>query len=187
MEPTEFWSGEDGNEYHARNWVNWRWRIPFWETTIDETGARSVLEFGCGPGWNLSAIKRAYPDVEVKGHEINAKATEQAIAAGLDVREWEHTIPISDLAFTVGCLIHIPPDKIQETMKGLIDSSYKYVLSIEYESEVEEEIEYRGQQGLLWKRPYGKMYEDLGLTELVSGEVGPGDGFDNCVFRLMSK
>ena len=49
------------------------------------------------------------------------------------------------------------------------------------------QIEYQGQSGLLWKRPYGAMYEDLGLTELTFGKVGPDDGFDNCIWRLLEK
>jgi hypothetical protein len=72
-------------------------------------------------------------------------------------------------------------------MQTIVNHSFKYVLCIEYESVEEEEIEYRGQTGLLWKRPYRQMYEDLGLREIAFGRVGPEDGFDDCIWGLMSK
>ena len=60
-------------------------------------------------------------------------------------------------------------------------------MCIEYESMTPHEIEYRGEMGLLWKRPYVRMYQDLGLSLIESGEVGDDDGFDNCTFGLFSK
>jgi hypothetical protein len=45
-------------------------------------------------------------------------------------------------------------------------------------------IEYRGEKDRLWKRPYGKLYEAMGLT-LV--KAGPAEGFDRCDFWLLSK
>jgi hypothetical protein len=185
MEPYKFWTREGGNEYHKRNWVDWRKRIPFWYQVIEKTGARSVLELGCGPGWNLSAIHRKHPDVVLGGVEINYSAINMAKSAGLGVA----TEPLfdADLTFTVGCLIHIPRDELEGVMQSMIDNSFKYVLSVEYESVAEEEIEYRGQNGLLWKRPYGQMYEALGLNEIGFGRVGPDDGFDDCIWRLLEK
>ena len=187
MEPSEEWASEFGNDYHARNWVNWQKRMPFWDRIIKRTGARSVLEFGCGPGWNLSAIRRQYPDVPLIGVEINPQARDIAESCDLVVEKALFYTENVELVFTAGCLIHIPPDHVFDTMRDLVNTSYKYILSIEYEADKEEEIEYRGQAGLLWKRPYGKMYEDLGLTEIDCGPVGPADGFDDCTWRLMSK
>ena len=73
----EEWAGSFGDAYHARNWVDWQLRIPFWQHIIELTGARSVFEFGCGLGFNLSAIKRSHPDVVLGGVEINDQATVQ--------------------------------------------------------------------------------------------------------------
>jgi len=185
MGTEETWAGEFGDDYHKRNWVRWQRRIPFWEIIIRRTGARSVLELGAGPGWNLSAIHRAYPDVVVGGVEINESACQMAHRANIFMMD--QLDESAEMVFTVGCLIHIPPDNITETMQSLIDSSYRYVLCVEYEATEEEEIEYRGQSGLLWKRPYRQMYEDLGLKEVAFGRVGPEDGFDNCIWGLMEK
>lgn len=187
MKPEEEWAGEFGDSYHERNWVDWTQRIPFWHQIISMTNARSVLELGCGPGWNLSAIHRTYPDVVVGGIEINPLARGIAIDAGLDGVDDELRGLEAELVFTVGCLIHIPPDQIEATMKSLVNASYKYVLCVEYEHTSEIEIPYRGQSGLLWKRPYRQMYEDLGLKEIAYGKVGKKDGFDDCIWGVMSK
>jgi spore coat polysaccharide biosynthesis protein SpsF len=154
MEPKDKWAGEFGDNYHIRNWVDWQKRVPFFRHVLELTGARSVLEFGCGPGWNLSACRRACPDTAVKGVEINGPAGVAAADASLLVKASMEYIGHAELVFTTGCLIHIPPADIEETMKSLIDKSYKYVMSIEYENPRPLEIEYRGEMGLLWKRPY---------------------------------
>lgn len=191
MDTKKVWAGEFGDDYHRRNWVDWQKRVPFFKHILELTGARSVLEFGCGPGWNLSACKRAFTDVEVMGHEINEEAEEMARHAGLlGVRDWDYkmsTLPEAELVFTVGCLIHIPPADIEPTMKSLIDKSYKYVMAVEYEAAEETEIKYRGQMGLLWKRPYGEMYQELGLSVVETGKLQQDVGFDNCRYWLMEK
>jgi pseudaminic acid biosynthesis-associated methylase len=181
------WSGEFGNAYTARNRVDWRARIPFWKQIIDLTGARSVYEFGCNAGWNLSAIKRAYPDVSVCGEDINEGAVIQAKTCDLNVLTihsgardvWPH-----ELSFTAGVLIHIAPENLKALMQRVVDASSRWVLAVEYVSHIEKEIEYRGQYGLLWKRPYGKLYQDMGLrletTFLASG-------FDQCHAWLLEK
>ena len=185
MGTEEVWAGEFGDAYHKRNWVDWQRRIPFWRGMMFRTGARSVLELGAGPGWNLSAIHRTCPDVVVGGVEINEGACEMAHRANIFMMD--ELAESAELVFTVGCLIHIPPDNIWDTMRSIVDASYRHVLCVEYESTEEEEIEYQGQSGLLWKRPYAQMYEELGLKEEAFGRVGKSGGFDNCIWRLMEK
>lgn len=189
MKPEEAWTGSFGNEYHARNWVDWQKRVPFFRHILTVTGARSVLEFGCGPGWNLTACQAALETFtpRVCGVEINEEASFQAEAAGLEVADNPTFFWPCELVFTAGCLIHIPPEKIGDTMDLLIDRSLRYVMSIEYEAPEETEIEYRGQSGLLWKRPYIKMYEEKGLVLLETGKLQEDVGFDNCTYGLFTK
>lgn len=187
----EFWKGEFGDSYTQRNRVDWRARIPFWDKIIQKTGARSVYEVGCNAGWNLSAIKShlssirgSLPEVKVYGEDVNDKALLQAVMAGLSVN-----IPSSrnlekgqyELVFTAGVLIHIAPQDLQAFMQRIVDASCDYVLAVEYECNpptlIEEEVEYRGHTGKLWKRPYGKLYQDMGLTLIEKGEI-TGNGFD---------
>lgn len=187
MSTAEFWAGKFGAEYTARNRVDWRKRIPFWREVIELTGARSVFEFGCNAGWNGSAIKRAFQDVAYAGYEINNVALDQAITAGL-VADDAMPFGVSEnfeLAFSAGVLIHIAPDDLGDVMCEIIDMSCQYVLAIEYAADKEEEVEYRGHAGKLWRRPFGEMYQELGL-KLVK-EWPAGEGFDNCTAWLLTK
>lgn len=195
----QFWSGEGGEKYHARNRVKWWERRKIWAGILSATSARSVFEGGCGAGFNLTAIKAEQPQVEVHGCDLNEVAIRQAWAAGLsNVRQdsivdalslygMGSAVPLYELCMTVGVLIHVPPEALESTMRLMIDASAQYVLSIEYHAEQEEAIVYRGQEGLLWRRNYGGLYQDLGLKPVFSGTVGPADGFDNCNWALLSK
>ena len=193
MDTKEWWSKEGGDAYTKRNKVDWQARIPFWKMILDKTGARSVFEFGCNAGWNLSAIKRIYPDVAILGYDINKAAIQHANAAGLNTEsdpQWlsfdgcKPFIDEAELVFTAGVLIHIPPEDLKQTMQDLIDKSLDYVLAIEYYAEEETEIEYQGEKGLLWKRPYRKLYQDMGLEPIAEGMAV---GFDACTWSLLKK
>lgn len=186
MGTNEFWSGTFGDDYTARNRVDWRARIPFWREILDATGARSVYEVGANAGWNLSAIKRACPDVAAHGHDVNERAVIQAEAAGLNV-VLDNSIADGsyDLVFTAGVLIHIAPKDLHKQMRAIVKASSDYVLAVEYAADTEEEVEYRGHAGKLWKRPYGQLYADMGLT-LVTHKHAPA-GFDRCEAWLLRR
>lgn len=185
----QLWSSDFGDSYHKRNRVQWTKRIPFWRSIIDTTCARSVHEVGCGPGWNLSAIRRAYPDVQVSGSDVNQQALGQAAAAELFV-DSDFPYPVgecADLVFTCGVLIHIATEDLQKTMQDIIDASFDWVLAVEYYAAREVEVPYRNQTGALFKRPYGELYINMGLTWVAAGQVGPADGFDDCQWDLLRK
>lgn len=184
------WAGTWGDEYTMRNnRVDWQARVPFWREIVERTGARSVYEYGCNAGWNLSAIRRAFPDVRVAGHDLNSFALKLAANAGLPVcgaRERPMPMePLYDLSFTAGVLIHVPPVDVYDVMQEVMAVSSNYVLAVEYASDKEEEVNYRGREGMLWRRPYGKMYEEIGLKTVAHGHAG--DGFDNCHYWLMRR
>ena len=185
----EWWAGEFGDAYTKRNRVDWQRRVPFWKKIILTTGARSALEFGCGSGWNLSAIKRSFPDVSLAGVEINLKAIDEAIQAGVGVYDSIEKAHHYDLVFTCGVLIHTPPEDLQEIMTSIVNHSRDYVLAVEYYYPEEKEIEYRGEKGKLWARPYGYMYQTLfpNLTLVSEGHLDKPAGFDDCQFWLYRK
>lgn len=188
------WAGAWGDNYTARNRVDWRSRVPFWRNILDVTGARSVYEVGCNAGFNLSAIKRAYPDVRAYGVEINRTAAVQASMAGhsspfcrevVDALDRVIVSNLFDLACTAGVLIHIPPDRLRDFMEVLVEASADYVLAVEYAADKEEEVEYRGRAGMLWRRPYGRLYEEMGLKLVRTGDAG--HAFDRCTYWLLKK
>jgi len=185
----DFWAGSFGDEYTSRNRVDWRARIPFWDKIIQKTGARSVYEFGSNAGWNLSAIKHSIYgyNVQVAGEDVNENAVWIARTAGLDVLwvQRNFTAATTELVFTAGVLIHIAPQDLKAFMQRIVDASCDYVLAVEYEAEEETEVEYRGNSGKLWKRPFGKLYQEMGLTLVDEGD--PGEAFDRCHYWLLRK
>ena len=178
-----FWAGEFGTAYTARNRVDWRARIPFWRMIMELTGARSVFELGCNAGWNLSAIRAVSPHAQLYGSDVNPVALQQARIAGHEVIDLPPE-PWFDLVFTAGVLIHVAPDAIDATMLAIASASADYVLAVEYAADVEEAVEYRGHMHKLWRRPFGALYEALGLKRVGSGDA---EGFDRCTWWLLRK
>lgn len=192
MKPTDHWSSTFGNAYHDRNRVDFRARIPFWQSAIEFCTPASVFELGCGPGWNLRAIHACSPNTMLHGADVNAQAVNEARAAGLEAQHiGAHGIAglypagSMDLVATAGCLIHIPPADLERTMRDLIDLAGRFVLAIEYDAEEETEVEYQGKKGMLWKRPFGKLYEAMGLRLL--SVVDKAEGFDDCTAYVLEK
>lgn len=191
MRTEDFWQQQFGDEYHRRNRVDWKARMDFWDSAMQYTGAKSVLDVGCGPGWNLLAIQAVAPGTELHGVDVNASAVEEARQHGLEA----HCTPAIgiaglypaesiDLVATSGVLIHIAPADLEPVMRAIVATSGKYVLAIEYEADAETEVEYRGHKGKLWKRPFARLYQGLGLRLLSTGEAG---GFDRCEYALLEK
>lgn len=188
----QLWGGDFGDQYTKRNRVNWLERVPFWTEIIARTGAQSALEVGCNFGANLLALRAVKPFLNIHGVEINQHAIGQAKSLGFDVHESSASAlevfrGCFDLTFTAGVLIHIPPSEINAVMDGIAKASRRYVLAVEYYAAVEEQVEYRGGMDRLWKRPYGRMYEDMGLKMIDQGFVDSSFGFDSCTWWLLEK
>jgi pseudaminic acid biosynthesis-associated methylase len=196
-EQEQFWKGEFGGSYLERNRsVDWRARIPFWQSILEMTGAKTVLEVGCNVGANMKAIRQAYPHdhpFALWGCDINNAAIEEAGDAGLSVvhtslfdlkTEWPDGG--FDLTFSCGVLIHIAPADISRAMDSIISVSNRYVLAVEYADETEVMVPYRDHTERLWRRPFGRLYQERGLTMVAEGQA-PADSFDRCHWWLLSK
>lgn len=187
------WAGSFGTQYTQRNRVAWRSRAVFWREIIEGTQARSVLEVGCNAGWNLTAIRSVAPWVGLRGVDVNRPALEEARAAGFDARLMEAGAVGSqwpsrfELTFTAGVLIHVPPQHLSGAMESIARTCSRFVLAIEYAAPAEEEVRYRGQEAMLWKRPFGELYKGIGLALVGSGQLRKVDGFDDCTWWLMEK
>ena len=188
-----FWSNSFGDAYTKRNaGLQWRKRIPFWFDVINATGVKSILEVGTNIGTNLKAIREAAPAVVAFGCDVNQTALQEAVDAGLNIVEssvfdldkWVE--PKFEMTATVGMLIHVAPADIERAMRAIIASSKRYVLAVEYEDEKEVEVPYRGYSERLWRRPFGRMYQDLGL-KIVSEYDAPAEAFDKCRAWILEK
>lgn len=191
METVEFWRGDFGNDYGRRNKPDWRERVPLLTNILEQTGATSFLDVGTNAGFNLHALRSISEEYIMSGIDVNRQALDLAQAAGFDVEEGRADQVVemfgegaAELVITSGVLIHIAPDDLTAAMTAIRDASSHYVLAIEYDSDVEREINYRGNTGRLWARPFGKLYEALGMS-LV--EMGVANGYDSCNYFLMEK
>jgi SAM-dependent methyltransferase len=193
-EHERFWAGDFGIAYALRNMkVDWMARRSFWELVLERTRASRVLEVGCGAGWNLLAIRDVDARVRAIGVDVNLVALDMAHDAGVDAIELAAAQVASrwplafDLAFTAGVLIHVPPAELAATMASIVAASRRWVLAIEYEAATEEEVPYRGHAERLWRRPFGLLYEAMGMELEDSGGLERGDGFDSCTWWLLRK
>lgn len=188
-EQEKFWRGSFGDEYTKRNRVSVEQRVPFWRRIIENTRARSVLDVGTNAGWNLLALRHIDPSIRLVGIDVNATAVAEARSHGLDVRHTSIDAGLEecfDLVCTSGVLIHVAKADLTNTMEKVITASRLWVLAVEYWAPRDEEVQYRGHGDRLWKRPYGKIYRDLGLFD-ADGGGRDADGFDNCQWWLMMK
>jgi pseudaminic acid biosynthesis-associated methylase len=160
----ETWGGEFGDEYTDRNDIKWQERLPIFKTILDGLVLDSVLEVGCNKGHNLLALTQLLGcGRDIVGVEINEYAANLARRDGLavfdgTVYDLQFEDGEFDLVFTAGVLIHIPPNKLHTALSEIYRVSGKYILTMEYFSEMATTINYRGRDDLLWKRNFPKIY-----------------------------
>jgi pseudaminic acid biosynthesis-associated methylase len=65
-----------------------------------------------------------------------------------------------DMVFTSGVLIHVAPSNLPCVMDEIHRCSRAYIFGFEYYSDRITEKQYRGQDGLLWKADFSKLYLD---------------------------
>ena len=177
-EQEEFWSGQFGDEYSARN-LGERWVAAntalFTKVLTRTDGVKSLIEFGANIGLNLRALRRLLPEAELSAIEINAVAAkalhkwgeakdvfETSLLEFKSKRQW-------DFALIKGVLIHINPDALPQAYDALYKATRRYLCVVEYYNPSPVAIPYRGHQDRLFKRDFaGEMleaYPDLALVK----------------------
>ena len=168
----ETWRGRFGNAYVDRNAVTPE-RIQTYTHAFAAIWRRlavdpptSILECGCNVGLSLRAL-RNLTDAALSAIEPNEKAREVAAQANVTPESNLHDgsvqdLPFNDLSFdlvfTSGVLIHVAPEDLNLALDELARVSKKYVLLIEYFARELEPIPYRGQDDMLWKADYGRLF-----------------------------
>jgi len=89
-------------------------------------------------------------------------------------------------------LIHINPENLEQVYKNLMKLTKKYCLLIEYFNRTPVEITYRGENGLLWKRDFGKHFWEKSGWEPISygflwGHEYDAAGFDDVTYWLFRR
>ncbi len=180
----EAWTGTFGDEYikrcvaseqairnRARAWVDMM-------RPIEGAMPQSILEVGCNIGINQRAMGRLF-DAELYAVEPNPSA--RSVVLQERILDEEHLkaasaldLPFEDqsmeMCFTSGVLIHISPNDLMRACSEMYRVSSRYILCAEYFSREPQEISYRGQEGLLFKRDFGSYWLDnFALTPLAHG------------------
>lgn len=173
----KFWAENFGTEYIERNQGDQLLasNLNFFSKAFSKAGKiNSCLEFGANIGMNLRALKLLYPNIELRGIEINNQASEQL--ANLIGTENVYNSSIfdfdidvkSDITLIKGVLIHINPDMLKLVYQKLYEASSKYILIAEYYNPSPVTIKYRGHDDRLFKRDFaGEFMEKYPDTTLI--------------------
>ncbi|MHA1114243.1 MAG: pseudaminic acid biosynthesis-associated methylase [Alphaproteobacteria bacterium] len=179
------WTGGFGTEYLARNAEaapgEIEARAACFRPILDACpkGPETILEVGANVGKNLRALARL-GDAELHAVEpfdaafatlTNQPGLALARATNCDGSALPYGDGEIDLVFTSGVLIHVGPDELPGMMAEIVRVARRYVLCNEYFAKTPEELTYRGEQGLLFKRDFGRAYVE-GWPELVPLATG---------------
>lgn len=190
------WGGGFGDDYVERNLGVYDARAPFWSAMLARLSPKSVLEIGCNVGGNLRFIAPELPPGTVYGIDVNLKALTYlresfpqvngllASAKALPFRD-----DFFDLVFSMGVLIHQPEESIRDVISEMVRVSGNWVLAGEYFAEQAEEVPYRGHEGALFRRDYGRLFleADPALVLVDSGRLTASEGFDDVTWWLFRK
>jgi len=104
-------------DIHARGPFGKRAKIPtFLAKFIDDTGAQSIVDFGCGKGHLVEKLREDYPDKKIYGYDPANP-------------EYDIHIPKVDLLISTDVLEHVEPNLINQTLEELQSrSQYIYHL-----------------------------------------------------------
>lgn len=197
----EFWAGDFGNDYINRNDGQelLASNLKFFSSALKQASdISSCLELGANIGMNLRALKLLYPNIALKGVEINpAAANELGEVIGVD-NVYQGSIydyPVidkCDLLLIKTVLIHINPEMLDVVYEKMYQASCRYILVCEYYNTTPVTINYRGNTDRLFKRDFaGEMlekYSDLTIVDYGFAYHGiPPHLMDDITWFLLEK
>lgn len=188
------WESEFGKKYTNRNTITidemnnmYRRQRGITRTKLNEIflsdlNISRILEVGCNIGLQLIILsKMGYKNLY--GIELQEYAVDKSkeITKGKDIhiiKASAFDIPYKDrffdLVFTSGLLIHVSPNDINSVLEEIYRCSKKYIWGYEYYSDIYESIKYRGEDNLLWKTDFVKLFtERFNDLKLVKEEKFP--------------
>jgi pseudaminic acid biosynthesis-associated methylase len=173
----KFWAENFGNDYITRNQGAklLASNLSFFSKALSKAGTiDSCLEFGANIGMNLKALQLLYPEMKLKGIEINENASSKLseIVGNENVFKGSifdfNTKDKVQLSLIKGVLIHINPDMLEIVYQKIYDASNKYILICEYYNPSPVKIDYRGHSDKLFKRDFaGEFLNKFRDTKLV--------------------
>ena len=199
-----FWQGEFGDQYTDRNLnIDQSTYNKFGITRskmnqdfLDSLELTKVLEVGCNRGEQLNLLwLNDNGTKDFYGIDINEYALHEARENNLNLNVVKGSaldIPFKDnyfdMVYTSGVLIHIHPDNLKQVMTEIYRCSKKYIWGFEYWSLDCQEINYRNNEGFLWKNNFSRLYQeyfsDLKLVKEEFYEYKDGSGNIDNMFLL---
>lgn len=207
----DFWKGDFGKDYTDRSTYqsleDWDKKYVEWygvaKTALNEKflgfldkETAKILEVGCNLGYQLQGLQ-AIGFKQLYGIELQEYAAEKARKLQKHINIIQGSgfdLPFKDgyfdVVFTHGVLIHIAPEHLLSFTSEIVRCSKKYIYGLEYYSETLQEVNYRGNQGYLWKMDYAQFYLDnfpnlkLIKKELLHIKVEQEKGNVDCMFLL---
>jgi pseudaminic acid biosynthesis-associated methylase len=155
-----------------------------------------ILEVGSNIGLQLIFLQQM-GFKNLYGIEINAHAVEKSkqLTQGVNIIQCNALdMPFKDgyfdMVFTSGVLIHINEKDLAQVMNEIYRCSKKWIWGFEYYSPKRVEINYRGNNDLLWKDNYPRIYMDS-LSGLKINRIKLfdyiGTGYKDVMFLLEKK
>jgi len=175
-----FWVKDFGKEYSERNswpedseWdqfylANWgKTKIEINNLVMDHLPKNAkILEVGCNIGMQLKGFQRM-GFTNLYGIELQQDAVQKAkkITEGINIIQGSgFDLPFADNYFdfvcTNGVLIHIAPSDHKTFLSEIYRCTNKYIMGWEYFAPWITNINYRGNNGFLWKADFTQIYID---------------------------
>ena len=189
----KFWSGEFGKDYtdrNSRDQATWdKFYTDYYGITkIDmnqefigslDKSAR-ILEVGCNTGMQLMGLQRMGFEY-IYGVELQHYAVEKAkeFTKGINIIQGSgFDLPFKDNYFDVTCtngvLIHIEPNDLIKIMSEMVRTTKKYIWGFEYYADSITNINYRGNEGFLWKADYAELFlKNFSNLRLIKKTIFP--------------
>ena len=134
-----------------------------------------ILEVGCNIGRQLGCLQEQgfvnLYGVELQPYAVSRARQEYPAISFLQGSGFDlpFKVELFDLVCTNGVLIHISPDDLPRIMDEMYRCSRKYIFGFEYFSPSLSAINYRGNEGFLWKADYARIFmerfPDLALVK----------------------
>ena len=179
------YSGSVGDDYVKRNPTPNQLREPFWRAVLEETGAQSVLEVGCGIGSNLSHMLHVPTLYGVDVHQPSLDRARENTQGKAKLYKGSATaLPFPqrsiELVITSGLLIHIAQDALPRVVKEIGRVSSQYVLLVEYMDSHRRVIPWHGHNGILFADVFGLTFwrHNSNYTPVWKRHLTKAQGFD---------
>ncbi len=156
-------------------------------------GDMKILEVGCNVGNQLRMLQKS-GFKSLYGVELQEYAVEKAksLTKGINIiqgmgSELPYKDGYFDTVFTSGVLIHISPESIGAVLDEVYRCTNRYIWGFEYYADQYTEINYLGNENLLWKTDFARLYMErfhgLSLVKEIKYKYLGEDNID-CMFLL---